>query len=154
MCVGNGTTDRSQFVIPLQLRAIMKFKSIILTLIFFVGILWFRSADKQRKSADSFGKATAVVESLPEYAQHQDFFDKNLAEFHDRAFGLAYKRGRLQSSFGENIYRTVLLKQFMNDAEAVGNTEMFEAMKRELEKPEPEAEPEPEPKPEPEPEQQ
>jgi len=137
--------DRSPFVIPLQPQAIMKFKSIILTLMFFVGIMWFRSADKQRRSADSLGRAIAVVESLPEYEQNQEFFDGNLAEFHDRAFGLAYKRGRFQSSFGENIYRTVLLKQFMNDAEAVGNSAMFEAMKRELEKTQLEQLPEPEP---------
>lgn len=109
-------------------------RAIILTLIFFVGILWFRSAERQRKSADSLGMATAVVESLPEYAQNQNFFETNLAKFHDRAFGLAYKEGRLQSSFGENIYRTVLLRQFMDAAETTGNTELFEVIQRELEK--------------------
>ena len=108
-------------------------KGIVLTLIFFVGFLWFQSADRQRKSTDSSGRAIAVVQSLPEYAQNKDFFDNKLAEFHERAFALAYKRGRFQSSFSENIYRTVLLRQFMDDAEAVGNTELSEAINRELE---------------------
>lgn len=109
-------------------------KSIILTLVLFAGILWFRSADTKRKSTESFGKAIAVVESIPEYEQNKAFFDDKLAEFHERAFGLAYKKGRVQSSFGENIYRTVLLRQFMDDAEAAGKTEVFDGLKKELEK--------------------
>ena len=109
-------------------------KSIVLTLIFFVGILWFRSADRQRESADSIGKATVVVESLPVYVQNQNFFETNIAEFHDRAFGMAYKKGRFESSFSENIYRTVLLRQFMDEAEAVGNAELSQAIHRELKK--------------------
>ena len=109
-------------------------KSIVLTLIFFVGILWFRSTDRQRESADSIEKATVVVESLPEYVQNQNFFDTNIAEFHDRAFGMAYKQGRFKSSFSENIYRTVLLRQFMDEAETIGNVELSEEIQRELEK--------------------
>ena len=110
------------------------FKSILLAIVLFVGIVWWQSFDTKRKSDDSVEIAIAVLKSVPEYDENKDFFDANLAEFHERAFGMAYKRGRFRSSFGEAIYRTVLLKQFMNDAEAVGNTEVVEAMQRELQK--------------------
>ena len=109
-------------------------KSIILTVVLFLGFIWWQSFDTKRKSDDSIEMAVAIVKSLPEYGQNHAFFDAKLPEFHQRAFGMAYKRGRLKSSFGESIYRNVLLQQFMRDAEAAGNTEVFEAMQRELEK--------------------
>lgn len=107
-------------------------KGIILTLVLFVGFVWWQSLDTKRKSDDSLEMAVAVVKSLPEYGRHQVFFDSRVAKFHQRAFGMAHKKGRLKSSFGETIYRTVLLTLFKNDAEAVGNTEVFDAMDREL----------------------
>jgi len=82
----------------------------------------------------SIEMAIVVLKSVPEYDENKDFFNAKLAEFHERAFGMAHKRGRFESSFGETIYRTVLLKQFMNDAEAAGNTPVVEAMQRELQK--------------------
>jgi len=109
-------------------------KSIILTVVLFLGFIWWQSFDTKRKSDDSIQMAVAIVEGLPEYGQDKVFFDTKLAEFHERAFGLALKRGRFNSSFNESIYRNVLLQQFMRDAEAAGNTEVFEAMQRELEK--------------------
>lgn len=78
--------------------------------------------------------AVAVVQGMPEYEQNQAFFDSKIAKFHERAFGMAHKKGRFKSSFGETIYRTVLLTLFKNDAEAMGNTEMFDALQRELRK--------------------
>ena len=109
-------------------------KSIILTVVLFLGIVWWQSFDTKRKSDDSIEMAIAVLRDVPEYGQNQAFFDAKLAEFHQRAFGMAYKRGRFKSSFFESIYRNVLLQQFMLDAQAAGNTEVFEAMQRELEK--------------------
>jgi len=110
------------------------FRSIILTIVLFVGIVWWQSFDTKRKSDDSIEMAIVVLKSVPEYDENKDFFNAKLAEFHERAFGMAHKRGRFESSFGETIYRTVLLKQFMNDAEAAGNTPVVEAMQRELQK--------------------
>ena len=108
-------------------------KSIILTVVLFLGFIWWQSFDTKRKSDDAIQMAVAIVKSVPEYGQNQAFFDAKLPGFHERAFGLALKRGRLKSSFSESIYRDILLKQFMRDAEAAGNTEVFEAMQRELE---------------------
>ena len=109
-------------------------KGIILTVVFFLGFIWWQSFDTKRKSDGSVEKAVVVLKELPEYEQNKGFFDSKLAEFHERAFGLALKRERLKSSFNETIYRIVLLKQFMNEAETAGNTEVFEAMQCELEK--------------------
>ena len=109
-------------------------KGIILTVVFFLGFIWWQSFDTKRKSDDSIERAVAVIENLPEYNQNKVFFDSKLAEFHERAFRLALKRERLKSSFNESIYRTVLLKQFMNEAETAGNAEVVEAIQRELKK--------------------
>jgi len=109
-------------------------KGIILTVVFFLGFIWWQSFDTKRKSDNSVDRAVAVLAEIPEYSQNKGFFDAKLAEFHERAFGLALKRERLKSSFYEDIYRVVLLKQFMKEAETAGNTELFDAMQRELEK--------------------
>ena len=109
-------------------------KAIILTVVLFFGFIWWQSFDTKRKSDASIQIAVAIVESVPEYGQNKAFFDAKLAEFHERAFGIALKRGRFKSSFNESIYRNILLQQFMRDAEAAENTEVFEAMQRELEK--------------------
>ena len=109
-------------------------KSIILTVVLFLGFIWWQSFDTKRKSDDAIQMAVAIVESVPEYGQNKAFFDAKLPEFHERAFGIALKRGRFKTSFNEPIYHNILLQQFMRDAEAKGNTEVFEAMQRELEK--------------------
>ena len=109
-------------------------RSIILVAVFFVGILWFQSLERQGKSQDSIGKATAIVESLPEYQHNSGFFDDKIAKHHRRAFEVAYKRERFNFSLDERSYQIVLLTLFMNDAEAAGHHEIYEAMRRELRK--------------------
>jgi len=109
-------------------------RGIVLVIVFFFGIIWFQSLDRQRKSDDSIEQAIAIVESVAEYERNQNYFDRRVAEYHRRAFEVAYKSGRFKSSFDERSYRIVLLSQFMNDAEAVGNVEVSEAMRRELQK--------------------
>jgi len=107
-------------------------RSIIMVAVFFVGILWFRSFDRQGKSDDSVGMAIEIVESLPEYQQNSGFFDSKISKHHERAFEVAYKSERFGSSLDERSYQIVLLTLFMNDAETMGNNELYEAMLREL----------------------
>ena len=121
-------------VIPLPPKGnnLKSFGSIILAIVLFVGIIWLKSLDRQRKSDDAVGQAIAVVESVPEYGKHQAFFDSKLARYHERAFEVAYSNTRRRSSFDERSYQIVLLSLFMDDAETEGNTEVYEAILREL----------------------
>ena len=66
-------------------------KAIILTVVLFFGFIWWQSCDTKRKSDASIQMAVAIVESVPEYGQNKAFFDAKLAEFHERAFGIALK---------------------------------------------------------------
>ena len=107
---------------------------VILVVVFFVAILWMKSLDRKNKSDDYVEQAMAFVQSVPEYGQNKDFFDGRLAKNHERAFEVAYKSGRFKSFFDEKSYRIVLLSLFIDDAEAADNTEVLEALRRELKK--------------------
>ena len=107
---------------------------LVLAALFFAGIIWFKSFDRQSKSDDAVDQAISIVASLTEYAEHQQYFDEKLAAYHERAFEVAYSNTRRKASLDERSYRIVLFKQFMDDAESSGNTEVHEAMLRELRK--------------------
>lgn len=107
-------------------------RNIILTVIFFVAIVWFQSVKTKNKSDDYTQQAIALVKSVPEYGTNPAFFDTALIKHHERAFKAAYTSGRFKSTFSENIYRIALLNLFIQDAKAAGNTELLDALQREL----------------------
>jgi len=111
--------------------------SIVLVLALVVGVIWLKSADKESVGDDAMEQAIAIVQSLPEYEKHQEFFDSRLAQHHERAFSANFSSGRRMSSLDERSYKIVLLGEFMNDARAEGNQEVLDAMLRELKKIEP-----------------
>ena len=97
-----------------------------------VAIFSLRSCDRQQTSDDVAEQAMAVVQSLPDYGKHQQFYDDAFVTFHDHAFNVNYSQRRRSSSFDERSYKIVLFGEIMTAAKNAGNNQVFETMKQEL----------------------